>query len=225
MKKGLFDTIISDLRSDDFFSDSKFVRAYNTLILRNRDGFVAVDLQHWRDFEDYDDESETESCAIRPVYGRHFDILNKWFEKFSFKELNDQRYGFDIMRYNISEEEQIVYIKYDFSNYEEKFQKLSSILKSNITEISESYATLNDFYNKIVVPKITGDEDLPDIGADWIFEYLTSGYLLDRENYPALKAKILERVEWMHGWNEPNVEHYYDRMDEIISYMEDNVKL
>lgn len=129
MKKGLFDTIISDLRSDDFFSDSKFVRTYNTLILRNRDGFVAVDLQHWRDFEDYDDESETESCAIRPVYGRHFDILNKWFEKFSFKELNDQRYGFDIMRYNISEEEQIVYIKYDFSNYEEKFQKLSSILK------------------------------------------------------------------------------------------------
>ena len=40
-----------------------------------------------------------------------------------------------------------------------------------------------------------------------------------------LKTKILEHVEWMHGRNEPNVARYYDRLDEIISYMENNVKL
>ena len=82
---------------------------------------------------------------------------------------------------------------------------------------------MNDFYNKIVKPEITGKKELPGIGADWCFDYLTLGYLVDRDNYPVLKSKILERIEYMHGYNEPNIEHYYDRIDEIISYMENTV--
>ena len=99
------------------------------------------------------------------------------------------------------------------------------MLKNNISTIATQYTTLNDYYYKIVVPEITGEKELPNVGADWLFRYLTSGFLVDRDNYPILKKKILERVEWMYGRNEPNVKLYYDRMDEIISYMENNVKL
>lgn len=219
MKKELFKTIISDFKTDDFFSAYKFIKSECLLIHRNIDGFVAVDLQHWRNYED-------ESCTIRPVYVRHFNVLARWFEKYSVKPLNAQRLSPQIMRYNNgTEEEREIIFKYDFSDYEIKFPQLRSTLKDNISDIYEEYATLNDFYNKIVIPEITGEKELPSIGADWCFDYLTLGYLVDNGNYSILKSKILERIEYMHGYNEPNIEHYYDRLDEIISYMEKNVKL
>ena len=189
------------------------------LLLRNDDGFVCAELDHWRDYED-------ESCVIRPIYGRHFDILAKWFEKYDVIPLNFQRSSLQIMRYNKgSEEDQEITFKYNFSDYEEKFLQLCSTLKENLSDMCEEYATLNDFYSKIVVPQIKGEEELPEAGANWIFEYLTLGYLVDRDNYPTLKKKVLERAEWLLHHHELNVAEYYDRMDEIISYMENNVKL
>lgn len=219
MKKELFKTIISDILSDDFFSDCKFVKSENTFVIRNGENHLSTELEHWRDYED-------ESCVIRPLYGRHFDILSKWFEKFCVRKLLYQRLGSHIMFDNedFGQENEITF-KYDFSDYEEKFQQLLPMLKNNISTIATQYTTLNDYYYKIVVPEITGEKELPNVGADWLFRYLTSGFLVDRDNYPILKKKILERVEWMHGRNEPNVKLYYDRMDEIISYMENNVKL
>ncbi len=219
MKRELFKTIVSDILSDDFFSGCKFVKSVNTFVIRDGEKFVSTELDHWRDYED-------ESCVIRPIYGMHFDILAKWFEKFSVVKIQYQRLNPHIMFGNESfgQEDEISF-KYDFSDYEEKFQLLLPMLKKNVSTIAVQYATLNDYYNKIVVPEITGEKELPDGGANWVFRYLTLGFLVDRENYPMLKDKILERVEWMHGRKEPNIECYYDRMDEIISYMENNVKL
>ena len=220
MKKDLFNTIVSDILSDDFFSGYKFTRLKNMLLLSNGNEFVCAELEHWRDYED-------ESCVIRPIYGRHFDILAKWFEKYDvIIPLKLQRSSLQIMRYNQGpEEEREITFKYDFSDYEEKFPQLCSKLKENITELYEEYATLNDFYNKIVVPEITGERELPNTGANWMFVYLTLGFLIDRDNYPTLKVKILERAEWLLNHHELSVAEYYDRMDEIISYMENNVKL
>lgn len=219
MKRELFKTIVSDILSDDFFSDYKFTRLKNMLLLRNDDGFVCAELDHWRDYED-------ESCVIRPIYGRHFDILAKWFEKYDVIPLNFQRSSLQIMRYNKgSEEDQEITFKYNFSDYEEKFPQLCSTLKENLSDMCDEYATLNDFYNKIVVPQIKGEEELPEAGADWIFIYLTLGFLVDKDNYPTLKKKVLERAEWLLHHHELSVAEYYDRMDEIISYMENNVKL
>ena len=218
MKKELFKTIVSDILSDDFFSDYKFIKSESTLFFHNGNDAYSVILDHWRDYED-------EACIIRPIYGRHFDVLSKWLEKYSFLPLKIQRLYPQIMRYSIPEEEQEISFKYDFSDYEEKFQMLRSIIKKNLSDIYKKYATLNDFYNEIVVPKIVVEKEFSIIVADLCFVYLTLGYLVDRENYPMLKNKILERIEWMHGYNEPNLKYYYDRLDEIISYMENNVKL
>ena len=220
MKRELFKTIVSDILSDDFFSDCKFVKSENTFVIRDGEKFVSTELDHWRDYED-------ESCVIRPVYGRRFDILAKWFEKYDvIIPLKLQRLSPQIMRYNNgTEDEREITFKYDFSDYEEKFPQLCSTLKENLSDMCDEYATLNDFYNKIVVPQIKGEEELPEAGADWIFIYLTLGFLVDKDNYPTLKKKVLERAEWLLHHHELNVAKYYDRMDEIISYMENNVKL
>ena len=45
----------------------------------------------------YDLTRDREASSIRPVYGVRFDILAKWFEKFSFKSLTDQRDNSTVM--------------------------------------------------------------------------------------------------------------------------------
>ena len=218
MKKELFKTIVSDILSDDFFSDYKFIKSESTLFFHNGNDAFSVILDHWRDYED-------EACVIRPIYGRHFDVLAKWFEKYSFLPLKMQRLDPQIMQYSFSEEEQEISFKYDFSDYDKKIQLLCSIIKKNTAEIYVKYSKLNNFYNGIVAPIVKEDKELPESGVDWIFVYLTLGYLVDRDNYPTLKKKVLERAEWLLHHHELNVAKYYDRLDEIISYMENNVKL
>ena len=120
-------------------------------------------------------------------------------------------------------QEEYIYFDYNFSDYKEKMRVMLPMIKENLTSFAKKYSTLENYYREDVLPIIRGDKELPDVGADWIFIYLTVGFLVDRENYTTLKNIILERVEWMHRRNEPNVAHYYDRMDEIITYMENNV--
>lgn len=215
MTSKLFETIISDIKNDSFFSEYKFKKSENMLYLRDDDSTLFVELDHWQDYGE---------CTIRITYGRRFEILTKWFEKFSFKTLRDQRNNPDVMCDNTDfGQEEYIYFDYNFSDYKEKMRVMLPMIKENLTSFAKKYSTLENYYREDVLPIIRGDKELPDVGADWIFIYLTVGFLVDRENYTTLKNIILERVEWMHRRNEPNVAHYYDRMDEIITYMENNV--
>lgn len=217
MKAKLFETLVSDIMADPFFSDYKFKKNDNMLYRCDGDSRICIKLQHWSDYGE---------CRIYVSYGRRFEILTKWFEKYSFKSLKAQRYNdnvyYDNTYYGLDDD---IYFDYNFSDYEERICKLIPMLKENLTSFLKKYSTLEDFYNADVLPVIANGKELPDVGADWIFIYLTLGFLVDKDNYPTLKKKILERVEWMHGREEPNIAYYYDRMDEIISYMENNVKL
>lgn len=213
-KKHLFKTIVSDIQSDPFFSKYKFIRSENRFVLRGKEEFIYVELEHWRDYWD-------DACILRPYCGKHFNILAKWFEKYSVKPIKIQRSNPHIM---VGQDIEIE-IKYDFSDYNEKFPQLITLLKEQLSTTIKEYSTLNDYYNKIVYPTIMGVEKLPDCSADWIFEYLTAGYLLDRENYPALKKKVFKHAEWLLHHHELNVAEYYDRLDEIIAYMEADVRL
>ncbi|MDE6646546.1 MAG: hypothetical protein K2K03_01720 [Prevotella sp.] len=217
MKAKLFETLVSDIMADPFFSDYKFKKSDNMLYRCDGGSRICIKLPHWRDYGE---------CRIRVLYGRRFEILTRWFEKFSCLTLRDQRSNDNVIHgntyYGLDDD---IYFDYNFSDYDQKVRKFIPMLKENLTRFLKKYSTLEDFYNVDVLPVITNNKELPDVGANWIFIYLTLGFLVDKDNYPTLKKKILERVEWMHGRNEPNVAHYYDRMDEIISYMEENVRL
>lgn len=213
----LFRKIISDLKDDAFLSEFKFKKSENMLYLRDDSSCLSVGFEHWQEYG---------KCTIYITYGRRFEILTKWFEKFSFKTIRDQRNNPNIMYDNTNfGGEEYIQFDYSFSDYEEKMQIMLPMVKKNLACFSKKYSTLEDFYKEDVLPIINGQKEFPDIGADWIFIYLTLGFLVDRENYNLLKEKVLKHVEWMQGRGEPNVKRYYDRMNEIISYMEKNVKL
>ena len=217
MAKNIFEQIISDIKGDSFFSEYKFKKSENLLFLRDAESILSVGLEHWQDYGE---------CTIYITYGRRFEVLTKWFEKYSFKTLRDQRNNPDVIydNTNFGQEENICF-DLNFSDYDEKMQVMLPMIKDNLASFSEKYSSLDNFYKEDVLPIITGDRELPDVGADWIFIYLTLGFLVDKNNYPILKSKILKHVNWMNNRGEPNVIHYYDQIDEILSFMENTVKL
>lgn len=216
MATKLFETIISEIEADPFFSDFKFKKSTNMLYRCNGNRTLSVEFEHWKEFDE---------CAIYITYGCRFEILTKWFEKFSFKTLRDQRNNPNVLYDNTNfDKDEYIYFDYNFSDYEKKMHVMLPMIKENLTSFDKKYSTLEDYYKEDVLPIVTGEKELSDVGADWIFIYLTLGFLVDKENYSRLKEIVLKRVEWMHNLGEPNVEHYYDKMDDILFYMENNVE-
>ncbi len=80
----IFENIIKDLSQIGFFSKYKFRKRDASFLLKTKGGKYIIELDHWMD-------ETTSSLVIYPIYGIRFDILHKWFEKFSIKSLQDQR--------------------------------------------------------------------------------------------------------------------------------------
>ena len=80
----IFDKIIKDLLQLNFFSEYKFRKRDSSFLLKTKGGKQFIEMDHWID-------EATSSLVIYPIYGVRFDILSKWFEKFSMKNLQDQR--------------------------------------------------------------------------------------------------------------------------------------
>lgn len=76
----IFNEIITDLIQFDFFSEYKFRKRDSSLILKTKEGKQIIELDHWIDV------AKT-SIVIYPIYGVRFDVLAKWFEKFSVKNI------------------------------------------------------------------------------------------------------------------------------------------
>ena len=72
----IFDKIIKDLLNLDFFSEYKFRKRDSSFLLKTKGGKQFIEMDHWID-------EATSSLVIYPIYGVRFDILSKWFEKFS----------------------------------------------------------------------------------------------------------------------------------------------
>ena len=75
-------------------------------------------------------------------------------------------------------------------------------------------------YDRRIVPILEGKQQLPDIGADWAFEYLTLTRIISPKDYEIVKAVIIKQIEWMNKRQEPNIVEYYPRLEEIIDSME-----
>lgn len=74
----IFDKIIKDLLNLNFFSEYKFRKRDSSFLLKTKGGKQIIEMDHWID-------EATSSLVIYPIYGVRFDILSKWFEKFSMK--------------------------------------------------------------------------------------------------------------------------------------------
>ena len=208
----LFDQIILELTSDVFFDDFRFRKRDSSFFRKTALGKDIIMLDHWKDGD---------NLIVYPQYLVRFDSLRIWFEKFSFKTKIDQRDGVYV---GFSGEMLGSQGKFCFelnkSNYSVEINRLTTCLKSNGTLVFNAYSSLEKAYDMEIEPILNGTKELPDIGADWFFENLTLCRLVHPENYERLKEIHLKQARYMYDRGEPNITAYYDRLDEILTYLE-----
>lgn len=216
--KTYFDKIATELMEDPYFQKFKFRKRDSSLIQKTQYGRNIIHLEHWSCFNI--------SLTIRPYYGIRFDKLCKWFEKFSFKTIADQRNGDYVGFYGDMLGKQQIY-EFPYYETEPSLKKEVKKLKEDIIECSkhvfEEYDTLEKAYHKKITPILEGKQNLPRVGADWFFENLTLCKITHPENYKKLKDIHLRHAAEMNKREEPNMSIYYPRLNEILLYMEENV--
>lgn len=220
MNKTFITKIIEGIQQDPYFAEFKYRKRDYTFIKKNPQGFEAIELQH---HDDYDLKRDCLAKSVYPLYLRRFDILHQWFEKYSFKTLIDQRDSYSVIEaeplhadLNLS----YYYFKYDGEDFEKDLKRLVDDAKERSQKFFIKYKTLEDMYHHKIIPILENKVELPDVGADWVFEYLKLCRIVAPENYPTLKEILLKQVEFMHGRGEPNIEIYYPKLEEILYDLE-----
>jgi len=197
---------------DNFFKNYKFRKKDCCLIKKSSERVLKVQLRNW--------VSENNTLIILPVYSVRFNVLHKWFEKFSKKALSDQRdnstIGFEgemlgkTNQYELATDQGFQSVVEDL--------KLDIISNSNL--VFDKYRDLNDIYINKIRPMSDNQEPFPDVGADWAFRFLAITKITNPESYHTVKAQILEHVKAMHEKGEPNIGLYYESLAPIIKDLE-----
>ena len=209
----LLKKITTLLSTEEFFRDFKFRKSDCSFISKNGGLKNIVEIQHWTKYDE---------LVLYPVFGVKFDILLNWFKKYSFKTIQDQKnnfsfmYGSSMLGYKSSYYE----FRVDGNDFNSKFDSFKKELIECSNWVFTNYATLDLAYQQEIIPLLNRGKEMPDGGIEWAFIDLTLCRIVSPQNYGAFKEMILERIEFLHGRNEPNLAHYYDKLDEIISYME-----
>ena len=191
----LFDEIINDLTQKEPFVEYKFRKRDSMLLLKNGGKRQSIDLDHWIDHS-------TSSLVIYAVYGVRFDILHKWYEKFSFNTLQDQRDWTSVaFSGNMLGQRDEFHFKLNKKGYQKDFENMLTTLIQCSDYVFSTYSSLPNFYMKEIQPILDGEAELPDV-------------------YRQLKKILLDRVEFMYNRGEPNIKEYYEQLDEILSYLE-----
>lgn len=218
MTSYLINDIVENLSLIPYFKEYKYRKKDCSFINRTSDGFDAIELQYW---DGFDLKRDSRALVVKPLYLKRFDVLHKWFEKYSFKSLTDQRnsysVGFDGEMIGGNSE---FYFQLDRLNYDKDFIKFKDEVIANSQSVFTKYATPKDLYSYEIFPILQGNRDLPDVGADWVFEYLKLCKLIDPMNYNKLKDLILKQVEVMYKRGEPNILEYYSNLTHILLVIE-----
>ena len=207
-----FGRIANDLCQEPFFKDFKYRKRKYSFIQRFEGGWRSVDFRHI---------TEGRLCSIYPSFNVRFDIAEKWFEKFNFRTLSDQRdsstVGFEgvMLGYPSAFD-----IPTDGLDYDEQYAYLRDVVIKCATYTFNTYKSIQDVYFNIILPEVNGDKTMFSSGSDWLFERLIISKIIDPEHFSSVKDAYIKQAAWMVSRNEPNMACYYYRMDEILSYLE-----
>lgn len=219
MNNEVFNAIVADLNASDLLSDFKYLKSSSKLVLKTPEIKRVLSLEHsW--------VSHIFWIAIDPAFGVRFDILHKWFEKYSIRQLKDQRQdesvGFTCGMIYKTADSYYDFLK-DGSDFAEKYPPFRDIVLRCAEYVFSKFNTLEDLYEYRIVPVLTGDPQVPFDQTDWVFEYLALCLLVAPENYNKLKDKLLKIMEKVRVEN-PRVNYslqiYYPLFDEIFAYLE-----
>lgn len=210
-----FDIIVAKLKNEPFLDNFSFRKRDSSFIYKFDGGCMRIELEHW---------SKWGEVCIRPGFFLRFDFVHKWFEKFSFKDILVQRDNFVVWFQGESFGPKSIFSFSDnVKDYEREYIELLELLKKGSTYVFNKYRTPEDVYTNDILPIIKGEKCMPQGGIDWFFEYLTICKVVAPENYKQLKALLMEHAHWRmthYSFPEPNMAMYYDRLNEILEYLE-----
>lgn len=218
MVKNLFNEVLANLLSEQYFSVFTYRKRDCCLLKTNELGFEAIELQYW---EGFDLTSGKKSLVIKPLYLKRFNVLHKWFEKFSFKSKVDQRDNYSIgFDGGMLKEQNLFYFALDKTDFQNETETFTNEIIRISTYVFNKFLTLEDLFEYQINPLLNHSAKLPDVGADWVFEFLTLCKIVEPLRYSILKEIILKQIELMYNRNEPNIIEYYPKFKEITEYLE-----
>lgn len=153
----VFERLVNDLMKEEALRDYKFRKSDSCFIRKFDGGFYAVELDHWNKWGD---------CYVRPNIGFHYNIVVKWFEKYSTLTLRDQRNNFlSFMDPTVIglkgnyPDVSIFEMKSDGSDYEKISKDLIHAIIESVKWFEAKYKTLKDYYNYDVAPYLRGEKN------------------------------------------------------------------
>lgn len=224
--------ILSKLKEDLFFSNFTLRKRDYCLIDKTRKNeYMRIKFDYYSSYSPFveGNPNYSDTYMIYPLYGRRFEVLDRWLEKFSFKTLQDQRSNptFFFGGFSFGFQKEFELLRYDDPtdpNYMysmEEFNRLSEVVKICTGIISERYATLEAAYATEIVPIFDkGKEFQLDCGVDWVFEDLALARIVSPEDYWRLKPIFLEYIDRMMKLPNYNMRYFYPKLDEIFAYLE-----
>lgn len=216
-KKDVLD-ILEVIATDVYFKDYNIRKSDNCIICKTDYGYKRVSFSY---YNSYDLSRNELALEITPAYEIRFNVLHKWFEKYSKRSLADQRddYSIGFVGEMIGKKNEFYFLE-NRKEYEEDLHELYDEVVNNAKELFNKYETLNCYYNYYVDKVIKGERAFPIVGFEWVVEFLIATKLVAPSNYDYVKKIILERVEMMMSCGEPNIAKYYCDLQIILEDFE-----
>ena len=227
--KEVLSIIVERLKSEDFLNDFEYHISSKAFVYKTPGEKLIVELDPYT--TDYliscDGDKPTvkdipKSIVIRPCISRRFEIIHRWYEKFSFRSLRDQRnsdsigFASDMLGFDGR-----YFFHLDLLNFEEQYNKVVHVIKDMCSFMNSFFRNLEQLYYYKIVLVMEGKRNFPDGGAEWLFRDLALTKIVSPNDYPIVKSKALEHIEIMHNRHEPNIERYYpNKLFEIFNYLE-----
>ena len=213
--KFLVEECLTDVTDLKYLSTFKFNKSIKTYKRKTDFGFYKIEIEI---FKTVDSERNELAICLKPIFCIRFDELSKWFEKYSFKTISDQRNNGQVYFEGLTKKEYL--LVESGKNFKSDYKLFKDSLEKDAELIFSKYKTLNDYYNLEVSPILENKKEMNDNGADWIFEMLHATKIIEPNRYSELKEKIKKRIEFMAKINEPNISQYMAKLDEIYNDIE-----
>lgn len=221
MRKVDVKCFINLIQEKSFLEDFKFRNRDTSLIKKTKQGFEMIEFQIWENKEQLYSNNNF-SVIVKPLYLKRFNVLHKWFERFSFKSIIDQRDN-----YSIGFDGGQLKGRDEFILNEENFENDFKLLKKNVEKNSKlvfnKFRDIEDIYDYSIKPLLSREANFPNVGADWIFEYLSIVKIVNEEELETFNNILYPHITEMYQKKEPNIIEYYSRYNEILSYLKESL--
>ncbi len=216
-KKDVLD-ILEVIASDVYFKNFKIRKSDNGIICKTDYGYKGVFFSY---YNSYDLSRNDLALEITPSYRIRFNVLHKWFEKYSKRPLvfqrDDRSIGF--VGRMIGTKENFYFLE-NRKGYDKDLHELYDEVVKNAKQIFTKYETLDCYYNYYVHEVIKGERKFHFSGFEWVIEFLIATKIVAPAHYDSVKKFVLEKVELNHSLNEPNIALYYSDLPVILEDLE-----